>query len=65
MEVAIQPIMHELKLVRKELHEIKQAMPDKEMFLTAEESKLLEESYRNEREGKLISSRDIRKELGI
>ena len=65
MEVNIQPIMNELKLVRKELHQIKQSMPDKEMFLTAEESVLLEESYGDEKEGKLISGKDLRKELGI
>ena len=57
--------MNELKLVRKELHQIKQPMPDKEMFLTAEESVLLEESYGDEKEGKLISGKDLRKELGI
>ncbi len=53
MKDNMQPIMEELKPVRKELYEIKQAMPDKEMFLTFEESKLLEESYKNEREKKI------------
>lgn len=65
MEVDIRPIMEELKGIRAELHEIKESMPDKDMFLTAEEDSLLEESYKNEKEGKLISSKDLKKELGI
>jgi len=61
MKDNMQPIMEELKPVRKELYEIKQAMPDKEMFLTFEESKLLEESYKNERKKKLSSGEYLRK----
>jgi len=65
MEADIKPIMEELKVIREELSQIKESMPDKDMFLTSEERKLLEESHRNEKEGKLISGKDIRKELGI
>jgi len=43
---------------------MRKMMPDKEMFLTAEEEKLLEKSYINEEKGKLVSSGDLRKELG-
>ena len=32
-------------------------------FLTAEDKKLLEQSYKNQREGKLVSSKQLRKEL--
>ncbi len=35
----------------------------KDMFLTSEEAKLLEESYRHEQEGKLISNKGLRKKL--
>jgi len=44
---------------------IMENMPDKDMFLTAEEERLLEESYHNEKDKKLISSHDLRKQLGI
>ena len=43
---------------------IMENMPDKDMFLTAEEERLLEESYHNEKDKKLISSHDLRKQLG-
>ena len=40
-------------------------MPDKDMFLTAEEKKLLQQSYTNEKEKKLTRSQDLKKELKI
>lgn len=40
-------------------------MPNKEMFLTAGEEKLLEESYEDGKKGTLISGKDLRKEIGI
>ena len=55
-------IINELKSVIKI---IKEMIPDKEMFLTIEEEILLEESYAHEKEGILISSKDLRKKLGI
>ena len=58
-------IVDELKAIKAELDYIKENMPDKEMFLTLEEKKLLEESYRNEKKGKLISSKNLKKQLGI
>ncbi len=57
--------MEELKLIKSELHTIRETMPDKDMFLTADESQLLQESHKNEKEGKLLSSTELRKELGI
>lgn len=38
-------------------------MPDKDIFLTASEERLLEESYENENKGALISGKDLRKEI--
>ena len=42
-------VLEELKEIRKELKIIKETIPDKEMFLSVEEEKLLEESYVNEK----------------
>ena len=58
-------ILNELRQIRIEIRFIKEMMPDKEMFLTADEEELLEKSYINEEKGKLLSSKDLRKELGI
>ena len=58
-------ILNQLKEIRIDINFIKESMPDKEMFLTAEEEKLLEESYVNEKEGELTSSKTLRKELRI
>ena len=65
MSTEIKQVLDELKDIRKELKIIKENMPDKDMFLTAEEERLLAESYENEKKGKLISSKDLRKEIGI
>jgi len=58
-------LMQELKDIKKDIKVIMMNMPDKEMFLTAEEEKLLEESYLNEKNNELMSDTDLRKELGI
>jgi len=58
-------ILEELKTIRTELDFIKENMPDKDIFLTAEEKQLLEESFKNEKDGRLVSSKDLRKHLGI
>lgn len=63
METEIRQIIDDLNIIKKELSTIKQNMPDKEMFLTSEESKLLEGSRLNK--DKFISSKDLRKSLGI
>jgi len=63
MVTETQQILKELGEIKLEIKEIKETMPDKEMFLTAEEAKLLEESYANESKGELISSENLKKEL--
>ncbi len=63
METDIAELKKELKLIRKNLEEIKESIPDKEMFLTVEEHQLLYESFENERKGSLKSSKDLRREL--
>lgn len=63
MTTETRQILEELKTIRFELGFIKENMPDKSMFLNAEEKELLEESYKNEKECKLVSSKDLRKQL--
>ena len=58
-------ILDELKVIKSELNYIKTNMPNRDMFLTSEERKLLEESYKNEKKSKLIYSKDLKKQLGI
>ena len=61
----IKQVLEELKGIKKDLQLIKENMPDKDMFLTAGEESLLEESYEDEKKGTLISGKDLRKEIGI
>ena len=65
MSDSIKQVLEELKGIRKDLKDIRENMPDKEMFLTAEEERLLEKSHANEQKDKLISSKALRKEIGI
>ena len=60
-----QEILKELREIRIEIKSIKENMPNRDMFLTAEEERLLEESYENEKKGELVSSIELRKKLGI
>lgn len=63
MTTETQQILEELKLIKEELDSIKENMPDKDMFLSSEEKKLLEQSFMNEKEGKLVSGKELRKLL--
>ncbi len=65
MESDTKHILEQLKVIKSELDMIKENMPDKDMFLTSEEKVLLEQSFENEKEGKLVSSNDLRKKLGL
>ena len=65
MVTETQEILQELKEIKEELAYIKDNMPEREMFLTAEEKKLVDESYKHEKEGKLTSSKDLKRQLGI
>lgn len=58
-------VLNELKAIKVELDYIKENMPNKEMFLTTEEKTLLTQSYENERAGKLVSSKDLKKQLEL
>lgn len=58
-------LLQELKEIKRDVKTIMENMPDKDMFLTAEEEILLEQSYLNEKNKQLVSSHDLRKQLGI
>ncbi|MBS3165880.1 hypothetical protein J4444_02040 [Candidatus Woesearchaeota archaeon] len=64
-EIDTEKIIERLDAIKIELDYIKENLPDKDIFLTPEERILLEESYSNEKEGKLVSSKDLRKNLGV
>lgn len=61
----IKKVLDELREIKIDIKIIKESMPKKDMFLTAEEKELLEESFANEQRGELISGQALRKELGI
>ncbi|MBS3135554.1 hypothetical protein J4401_01180 [Candidatus Woesearchaeota archaeon] len=65
MEAEIKQIMHDINLIKSEIHAIKENMPDKDMFLSIEESELLQESRINEKQSKLTSAKNLRKALGL
>lgn len=58
-------ILSELKAIRNELSYIKVTMVDKNMLLTDEEKKLLDQSHKNEKQRRLVSSQELRKKLKI
>ncbi len=63
MSTESKTIIEMLSTIKNELNFIKDNMPNKEMFLTTEEKQLLRESYNHEKEGKLVSSKDLKKQL--
>ena len=56
-------ILTKLDVMEKNISNIMQYIEDSR--LTPDEEKLLEESYKNERQGKLISGSMLRKKLGL
>ena len=56
-----QQLLQEVREIKKDIKIIMENMPDKDMFLTSEEEVLLEESYNNERNKKLVSGKILRK----
>ena len=63
MVTEVKQILDELKTIKEELSYIKENMVNTEMLLDLEEKKLLQESFQNEKEGKLVSSKQLRKQL--
>ncbi|HIH25727.1 hypothetical protein J4476_03410 [Candidatus Woesearchaeota archaeon] len=58
-------ILQELKVIKAELKIIREYMVDVDSIMTEEDYKALEESREEKRKGKLITSEQLKKELGI
>jgi len=56
-------IAEDLNEIKKVLAKLQKSIPDKDMFLTAEESLLVQQSYANEKERKLIPASEVDKIL--
>lgn len=60
-----QLILEKLERIEKKVENIEEHMVDVDTILTAEERILLDQSIKNEKEGKLVSSKELRKQFGI
>ena len=60
-----QLILQKLEKIEQKVDRIEEHIEELDMFLSAEEKQLLEESFVNEKEGKLLSSSDLKKQLGL
>jgi hypothetical protein len=58
-------ILIKLAKLQADVDYLRRHIKDEDIFLSEEEEKLLEESYENEKNGKLISSKKLREELKI
>jgi hypothetical protein len=56
-------IFHELEIIKNELKDIKEHMVDVDIILNEKEKMQIEESFRHEKEGKLVSLSDFKKKL--
>ncbi len=60
-----QLILEKLEKIEKNVEDIKEHMVDVDTILTSDERILLDQSIKNEKEGKLVSSKELRKQLEI
>jgi len=58
-------IIARLARLQADVDYLKRHVKDEDIFLSAEEEELLEESYENEKNRKLVSPNKLRKEFGI
>jgi hypothetical protein len=56
-------IFHDLEFIKNELKDIKEHMIDVDMILNEKEKMQIEESFRHEKEGKLVSLSEFKKKL--
>ncbi|MCZ7402536.1 MAG: hypothetical protein O8C61_09970 [Candidatus Methanoperedens sp.] len=56
-------IFRDLEFIKAELISIKEHMVDADTFLSEEEKMLVKESFEHEKEGKLLSISDFKKNL--
>jgi len=64
-QIANKEILEKLNRLQIDVDIIKEKLDDDDIQLTDGEEKLLEESYENEKNNKLVSSDNIKKKLGI
>jgi len=57
--ITLETIHKDLKFIKKEINDIKEHMVDVDTILTEEEKRLLDESVKHEKEGKLISLEEL------
>ena len=57
--ITLETIHKDLEFMKKEIAEIKEHMVDVDTILTEEEKRLLDESIKHEKEGKLISLEEL------
>lgn len=58
-------IFDELVHIKAELSEIKEHMVDVDTILTEDERHIVKESFEHEKEGKLVSLSDFKKQIGL
>lgn len=56
-------IFHDLEIIKNQLKDIKEHMVDVDMILNEKEKMQIEESFRHEKEGKLVSLSEFKKKL--
>ncbi|MCX9081312.1 MAG: hypothetical protein OIN83_03875 [Candidatus Methanoperedens sp.] len=56
-------IFHELDSIKAELKDIREHMVDADTILTEEERNFVEESFKHEKQGKLVSLSDFKTKL--
>ncbi|MEK6800839.1 MAG: hypothetical protein AABY05_02810 [Nanoarchaeota archaeon] len=61
----IKEVLIKLAKIQNDVEYLKKHVKNEDIFLSEEEEKLLQDSYKNEKEGKLISHSQLKKELGI
>ena len=64
-QIANKEILEKLNRLQIDVDIIKEKLDDDDIQSTDGEEKLLEESYENEKNNKLVSSDNIKKKLGI
>ena len=61
----IKEVLIKLAKIQNDVEYLKKHVKNEDIFLSEEEEKLHQDSYKNEKEGKLISHSQLKKELGI
>jgi hypothetical protein len=63
--ITLETIHKDLESMKKEIVEMKEHIIDEDRILTEEEKKLVDENIKHEKQGKLVTHDELKKELGI